>query len=82
MQPIPKNSSLNTKMDNLARLSTDKTRRGKAPKTNSVMVAVQPLVQPAPAAAPLNKEVYIFYTTVDTINGTNEGKTIQVCNST
>lgn len=56
MQPIPKNSSLNTKMDNLARLSTDKTRRGKAPKTNSVMVAVQPLVQPAPAAAPAQQQ--------------------------
>ena len=45
-------AALNTKMDNLSRLSTDKTRRDKAPKTNSVMVAVQPVVQPAPAAAP------------------------------
>ena len=37
--------ALNTKIDKLSTLSVDKTRREKEPKTNQLMVAVQPVVQ-------------------------------------
>ena len=37
--------ALNTKIDKLSTLSVDKTRREKEPKTNQLMVAVQPDVQ-------------------------------------
>jgi len=37
--------ALNTKIEKLSTLSVDKTRREKEPKTNSLMVAVQPVVQ-------------------------------------
>jgi hypothetical protein len=37
--------AINTKIDKLSTLSVDKTRREKEPKTNQLMVAVQPVVQ-------------------------------------
>jgi len=47
LKPVKTNETeaLNTKIDKLSTLSVDKTRREKEPKTNQLMVAVQPVVQ-------------------------------------
>ena len=42
---VSETQQLNTKVEKLSTLSVDKTRREKEPKTNSLMVAVQPVVQ-------------------------------------